>query len=36
LKAPPGMRGIVINKKLFTRKQRDTETRKKKRKIREA
>jgi DNA-directed RNA polymerase subunit beta len=28
LKAPPGMRGIVINKKLFTRKQRDTETKK--------
>ncbi|MCX7878365.1 MAG: DNA-directed RNA polymerase subunit beta, partial [Ignavibacteria bacterium] len=28
LKAPPGMKGIVINKKLFARKQRDTETKK--------
>jgi len=28
LKAPPGMHGIVISKKLFTRKQRDTETKK--------
>jgi DNA-directed RNA polymerase subunit beta len=32
LKAPPGMRGIVINKKLFTRKQRDTETKKEEKK----
>lgn len=32
LKAPPGMKGIVINKKLFTRKQRDTETRKEEKK----
>lgn len=28
LKAPPGMKGVVINKKLFSRKQRDTETKK--------
>ena len=32
LKAPPGMRGIVISKKLFTRKQRDTETKKEEKK----
>ena len=32
LKAPPGMRGVVINKKLFTRKQRDTETKKEEKK----
>jgi DNA-directed RNA polymerase subunit beta len=32
LKAPPGMKGIVINKKLFTRKQRDTETKKEEKK----
>ncbi len=32
LKAPPGMKGVVINKKLFTRKQRDTETRKEEKK----
>ncbi len=32
LKAPPGMRGIVINKKLFTRKQRDTDTKKEEKK----
>jgi DNA-directed RNA polymerase subunit beta len=32
LKAPPGMRGIIINKKLFTRKQRDTETKKEEKK----
>jgi DNA-directed RNA polymerase subunit beta len=32
LKAPPGMKGIVISKKLFTRKQRDTETKKEEKK----
>ena len=32
LKAPPGMKGIVINKKLFTSKQRDTETKKEEKK----
>ena len=32
LKAPPGMKGIVINKKLFTRKQRDTETKREEKK----
>ncbi len=32
LKAPPGMKGIIINKKLFTRKQRDTETKKEEKK----
>lgn len=32
LKAPPGMKGVVINKKLFTRKQRDTETKKEEKK----
>jgi DNA-directed RNA polymerase subunit beta len=32
LKAPPGMQGIVIDKKLFTRKQRDTETKKEEKK----
>lgn len=32
LKAPPGMKGIIISKKLFTRKQRDTETKKEEKK----